>query len=147
MEQPLVSPAVPDKHKVDLIALIKDDMPVYDRSGKKVGHVDGMYGGAHGESVPPTTVAAVAAPVPSSGQPVAVVTPVAAPAKVPAFGDVLDQDDDFPREMRERLEHDGFVRIDAGFLRHHRFALRDQIDSVTGDRITLNVLADELIKH
>ena len=23
-------------------------MPVYDRSGKKVGHVDGMYGGAYG---------------------------------------------------------------------------------------------------
>jgi hypothetical protein len=147
MEQSLVSPAVPDSQKVDLIALIKDDMSVYDRSGKKVGHVDGMYGGAHGESVPPSTMT-TPVPMPASGgQAMPAVTPVAAPAKVPAFGDVLDQDDDFPREMRERLEHDGFVRIDAGFLRHHRFALRDQIDSVAGESVTLNVLADELIKH
>jgi len=66
---------------------------------------------------------------------------------VPIFDDALEPDDNMPRELRERLQHDGFIRIDAGFLKHHRYALRGQIERVAGGVVVLNVPADELLKH
>jgi hypothetical protein len=149
MEQQMVSPAVPDSEKVDKIAQVTYGMKVYDRAGKKIGHVNGMFGGARGESLLPVgVVVATAAPVPLTGQQtVPLVEPVLAPAKVPVFDDVFDADDSLARELRERLEHDGFIRIDAGFLKHHRYALRDQIERAAHGVVTLNVLADNLIKH
>jgi len=81
-------------------------------------------------------------------QPVPIVERVVpASAKVPVLDHAFDTDEDMPRELRERLEQDGFIRIDAGFFRHHRFALRDQIERVDSNTVGLNVSADELIKH
>jgi hypothetical protein len=55
--------------------------------------------------------------------------------------------DDVPEEVRERLMHDGFVRIDAeGLFASDRYVLPEQIAGVTGDGITLKVRKDELIK-
>src|SRR5262249_14499382 len=143
MERPLSSPAVPESRKVDLIAQIRDGMEVYDHSGKKVGTVDGLYGGTLGDSSPPPPEGATVVTPAAGGQPAPIVA-AAASAKVPFFDDA---DNEFPREMRERLEHDGFIRVDFGFLRHHRYALREQIDSVAAGSVTLNVLAEDLIKH
>lgn len=56
--------------------------------------------------------------------------------------------DNVPEELRDRLVHQGFVRIDAdGLFQADRYVMPDQIDSVSGDELTLNVTKDELIKH
>jgi hypothetical protein len=148
MEAPIISPAIPEKEKVDKIGQVAPGMEVYDRLGKKVGKVDGLFSGA--EDWQPDAAGVKAVPVQvATPQAVPVVEPVVVrPAnKVPEFDEVLEPDDEMPRELRERLEHDGFIRIDAGFLKHHRYALRGQIDRIEVDHVVLNVTAQELLKH
>ena len=56
--------------------------------------------------------------------------------------------DNVPEELRDRLVHQGFVRIDAdGLFQADRYVMPDQIDSVSGDEVTLNVTKQQLIKH
>ena len=56
--------------------------------------------------------------------------------------------DNVPEELRDRLVHQGFVRIDAdGLFEADRYVMPDQIDSVSGDEVTLNVTREQLIKH
>jgi len=56
--------------------------------------------------------------------------------------------DNVPDELRDRLVHQGFVRIDAdGLFQADRYVMPDQIDSGSSDGMTLNVTKDELIKH
>jgi len=150
MEAQIISPAIPEKERIDKIGQVAPGMEVYDRIGKKVGKVDGLFSGAADYQPAAATVTAV--PVPAS-TPAAV--PVVEPmlvkpaSKVPAFDEVLEPDDEIEMlpELRERLEHDGFIRIDAGFLKHHRYALRGQIDRIEVDHVVLNVTAKELLKH
>src|SRR5260221_14614882 len=149
MEAGIISPAIPEKERIDKIGQVAPGMEVYDRIGKKVGKVDGLFSGA-ADGQP--AAATVTVPVP-------VATPAAVPvlepvlvkpaSKVPAFDEVLEPDDEIEMhpELRERLEHDGFIRIDAGFLKHHRYALRGQIDRIEIDHVVLNVTAKELLKH
>jgi hypothetical protein len=149
MDEQIVSPAVPEKQKVDKLALIKAGLEVYDRTGKKVGKVDGLYGGS--SELHPIETVVLAAPLGTTSQQTVPlmepVVPVTNTVTVPEFDSGLYPDDDFPTELRERLAHDGFVRIDAGILHRHRYALRGQIERVEGDRVVLNVAQDELIKH
>jgi hypothetical protein len=56
-------------------------------------------------------------------------------------------DDDLPDEMQERLLHQGFVRIDSdGLFAADRYIMPEQIASVSGDSLMLNVTKDELLK-
>lgn len=56
--------------------------------------------------------------------------------------------DNVPEEIRERLVQQGFVRIDAdGLFAADRYVMPEQIDSVSGEGMMLNVTKDELIKH
>ncbi len=56
--------------------------------------------------------------------------------------------DDLPEEIRERLLHQGFVRLDAdGLFAADRYITPEQISSVSGDGLMLNVSKDELIKR
>ena len=56
--------------------------------------------------------------------------------------------DNVPEEVRDRLLHQGFVRIDAdGLFAADRYVMPEQIASVSGDGMTLNVSKDQLIKH
>ena len=147
MEAQIISPAIPEKERIDKIGQVAPGMEVYDRIGKKVGKVDDFFSGA--EDWKPAA-ATVTVPVPVATPPaLPVVEPAAVqPAtKVPDFDDVLEPDDEMPPVLRKRLEHDGFIRIDAGFLKHHRYALRGQIDRIESDHVVLNVTAKELLKH
>ena len=57
-------------------------------------------------------------------------------------------DDNVPEEVRARLVQQGFVRIDAdGLFAADRYVMPDQIDSVSGEGLMLNVSKDELLKH
>ncbi len=153
MEGPIISPAIPEKHKVDQLALVGPGMEVYDRAGKKVGKIDSLFAGS--SEVLPGEKVVVPAPVAAGGQPIVplavpIIDPVApatSPVKVPELDSALYTGDDMPKELRERLAQDGFIRIDAGLFRHHRYALREQIDRVEGERVVLNVPEAELIKH
>ena len=56
--------------------------------------------------------------------------------------------DELPEDVRNRLLQKGFVRIDAnGLFAADRYVTPDQILSVSGDELTLNVSKDELLKH
>ena len=56
--------------------------------------------------------------------------------------------DDLPDEVKEKLLHQGFVRIDAaGLFAADRYVTPDQIESVSGDGLMLNVSRDELLKR
>jgi len=154
MADPIVASAVPDNRREDKLAGIAPGQDVYDRLGKKVGQVDTFYAGSTGNerraATPPTVLPAPV--MPTGQQTVPVMEPVvpvtiANPVTVPEFDTSLHWDDNFPKELRERLAHDGFIKIAAGLLHHSRYALRDQIKRVEGDRVTLNVEEHELIKH
>jgi len=154
MDNPIVSPAVPAKQKIDKLALVGLGLEVYDNVGKKVGKVDSLFAGASSEQAQQVRTATVlpapVAPMGQQGVPAAaepVVVPEHSSVTVPEFDDVLRPDHDLPKELHERLMHDGFIRIDAGIFHHHRFALRDQIERVEGERVLLNVGENELIKH
>jgi len=63
------------------------------------------------------------------------------------IAEVFGADDDLPEEIRDRLLLQGFVRIDAdGLFAADRYVTPDQIDSVSGDGLMLNVTRDELVK-
>jgi len=150
-QDPVVSPAAsPEKAAEDKSAQIKMGMEVYDRLGKKVGHVDDLRGsGTDGGLTGPGVVAPVATPIapsPQPANPAPVIMNTGSEQHVPT-GDPVGSGEDLPREMRQRLLHEGYIRIDAGFLKHHRYALLSQIDRVDGDRVSLNVLVEDLIKH
>lgn len=56
--------------------------------------------------------------------------------------------DDLPDVVRDRLLHDGFIRMDAdGLFNADRYVMPDQIASVTGDTVMLKVSKDELVKR
>ena len=56
--------------------------------------------------------------------------------------------DNVPDELRDRRVHRGFVRSDAdGLFQADRYVMPEQIDSVSGEGLVLNVMRDDLIKH
>lgn len=56
--------------------------------------------------------------------------------------------DDMPEELRERLLTEGYIRLDTrGLFAADRYILPEQIASVSGDELVLNVTRDELIKR
>jgi hypothetical protein len=135
------STSVTQPQQPDTLSLIHEDMPVLDAGGKQVGKVSGLYLGAAADTVeqPGTTpeTARGTAPDPDG---TGTVLPVA------NFVEPFDSDDTLPAEMRSRLRYNGFVRIDAGGLHRNRYALREQIASVSADGVHLNVAGDALLK-
>jgi hypothetical protein len=64
------------------------------------------------------------------------------------IADAFTAGDNIPDEIRERLLHQGFVRIDAdGIFEADRYVTPEQIDSVSNDGLMLNVTREQLVKH
>lgn len=64
------------------------------------------------------------------------------------IAEVFAPADQIPDELRDRLMQQGFIRIDsAGLFSADRYVMPDQIMSVSGDAVTLNVSKDELVKR
>jgi hypothetical protein len=56
--------------------------------------------------------------------------------------------DDLPEEVREKLLHQGFIRVDAdGLFAADRYVTPEQISSVDADAVILTVAKDDLIKR
>lgn len=115
---------------------IHKDMEVYDLDGERIGTVDQVY---MGESSPRAHDLGRGAQSISTTDP----TP---DSIVEVVARAFD-DDRLPQVFRERLLMNGFIRINAdGLFAADRYAMPDQIASVSGDRVTLKVHRKDLIK-
>lgn len=116
---------------------IREGMEVFDNVGDKVGTVDTLYFGASSDEMKAHGVGAASAPDPSLRE----------SGLVDDIAQAISGDDDLPDEMRRRLIHDGFIRIDAtGLFASDRYVLPEQIDRVHGDHVHLNVTGDQLLR-
>jgi len=116
---------------------IHEGMGVYDPNGHYLGKVDRLYMGASSPAANERGEGAATAPNPDLRDDTLMddIAEVFAP-------------DDLPEVLRNRLLHDGFIRLDtAGLFAADRYILPDQIASVSGDRVRLKVSRDELIKR
>ncbi len=117
---------------------IREGMSVYDVKGDKVGKIKQLYFGASSERANEEGEGAATAPALDVPEQDTVVADVAR-----AFTD----EDRFPEALRQRLLHDGFLRIDStGIFTSDRYVTPDQVSSVDRDRVNLNTTKEALIK-
>jgi hypothetical protein len=120
-----------------ILTQIADGMTVYDQENDKVGTVRSVHFGAvsveddrHGLG-----------PATTSAEETAGSSFLEDFARIFAPGTI-------PEPVRARLLRHGFIRIDtAGLFAADRFAMPEQIGSVSDDRVTLQVTREELIKR
>jgi hypothetical protein len=56
--------------------------------------------------------------------------------------------DELPEEVREKLLHQGFIRVDAdGLFAADRYVMPEQIGTVDADAVILTVSKDDLVKR
>ena len=116
------------------LRFVEQGMRVFDREHHEIGKVEWVQFGDDDPETPE-----VEASGPSRGRADDTVLDVIAKAFT---------NDNVPEELKDRLVHQGFVRIDAdGLFQADRYVMPEQIDSVSGDEVTLNVTKDQLIKH
>jgi hypothetical protein len=116
---------------------VREGMGVYDANDHYLGKVERLYMGASSPTENELGEGAATAPNPDLRDDTLVddIAKVFAP-------------DDLPEVLRNRLLHNGFIRIDsAGLFAADRYVLPDQIAGVSGDRVRLKVSRDELIKR
>ena len=114
---------------------IEEGMKVFDRERHEIGKVEYVQ---FGDDDPDTPEVEAAAPNTLDRRDRTIVDDIAM---------AFTASDEVPDELRQRLLEQGFVRIDAnGLFASDRYVTPDQIASVTGDGLMLNVTKDELIK-
>ncbi|MBZ0293493.1 MAG: hypothetical protein K8L99_13075 [Anaerolineae bacterium] len=112
---------------------IKEGMTVLDVHGDKVGTVKFVKFGDEDPNHPgPETVTADVDTTPDN-----IIEEVAA---------VFRDGTELPETIRKRLVRYGYVRIDTGLLSADRFAILDQVVSVTNDEVHLTADGEELVK-
>jgi hypothetical protein len=117
---------------------IREGMNVHDRNGDHIGKVEHVYFGSDAGTTQQHTAGAASAPDPS----------LRGNSFVDNIAEAIFGDDDLPETLRARLINNGFLRIDsAGLFASDRYVMREQIASVSGDDVHLNVTRDELIKR
>ena len=123
-----------------VLAQIHEGMDVYDNSNNHIGTVDFVHFGAASEAQQEAGTGP-ASPGPADS----------VQMRDDSFVEMIAEafsPNEVPDELRERLLHSGYVRLDAsGLFASDRFILPDQIMGVTSDGVQLNVTRDELIKR
>jgi len=115
---------------------IEEGMKVFDRERHEIGKVEYVQFGDDDPSTP--EVEAAAPNTLDTGR----------DTLLDNIAEAFTADDGIPEEIRERLLQQGFVRIDAnGIFAADRYVTPEQIASVSGDGLMLNVSKDELVKH
>ncbi len=116
------------------LRFVEQGMRVFDRQHLEIGKVEWVQFGDDDPDTPE---------VEASG-----------PSRRPSDNNLFDviakafTSDNVPEELRDRLVHQGFVRIDAdGLFQADRYVMPEQIASISGDEVTLNVTKNQLIKH
>jgi len=113
------------------ISRVREGMDVYDADGDKVGEIDMVRMGD------PEAVTTEGQEAPGAADDAGLIGDVAR-----AFG--ARDEPRVPESLRARMIHDGFIRIDGGFLGKTRYAISEQIARVEGDGVRLSVSKDEL---
>lgn len=117
------------------LRFIEKGQKVFDRERHEIGKVDYVQ---FGDDDPETLDTEAAAPNTLNVRDNSLIDNIA---------DVFSPGDNIPDELQEKLLQQGFVRLDAaGLFASDRYITPEQIDSVSGDGVTLNVSKDELIK-
>lgn len=121
-----------------LLTQIYEGMPVYDRTGQKIGTVEFVYLGAVSEE---TSL--------HGGGPATASSPGRTESSlIEDFAKAIAPQDRLPEALRERLLRQGFIRIGStGLFTADRYVMPEQIDSVSGDHIVLHGTRDDLLKR
>jgi hypothetical protein len=121
-----------------VLGAIREGMAVYDRTDRKVGTVrDVFMGGVDPEDA--RRQAAETAPPPPADD--------SGSALPRAVAKAFRPNESIPDELRERLEQEGYIAIDAaGLFAGDRYATADQIARVADDRVLLSASSDELAR-
>lgn len=118
---------------------IHEGMDVFDREGNRIGTVERVFLGNVSEET--SDSGGGAATEAGTGPP-------RDKSLVDIFAEGFAGEEQMPDELQERLYREGFVRVDAtGLFASDRYILPEQIASVSGDRVSLRVARDELIKR
>lgn len=115
-----------------ILARVHSGMDVVDSAGKRLGTVTYVHFG--GEDF--AELDADAGARPSEGW---------ENSFFGALVDALFGRDNIPHETEVRLLREGYIHIDGGLFVNDRFAVPDQIATVTDEQVRLNVRGDELV--
>jgi hypothetical protein len=118
-----------------ILHTIHNGMEVMDDTGNVIGTVQQVYlGEMEAQGI-------------SEGSPTDELKPNAARTLTENLARVFTVDEsNMPQELRERLLHDGYIRMDSGLIHLPRYILPENIATVTPDEVVLNVERDALIK-
>jgi hypothetical protein len=120
-----------------LLSKIQTGMKVFDQKQHEVGTVEYVQFGDEDPLRPGAETATVSP---------AVETPRGS-WLVEGVADLFGRDD-LPETLKDRLLRYGFVRVDApGLFNADRYIFPNQIQSVEGNRVTLNVTRSELVQR
>ncbi len=129
-------PLDPTKNNA-LLKNIREGMEVHDSQEHKIGTVKEIYFGASSDETENHGAGAATAPNPN----------LRSNSLVDDIAGAIFDTDDLPQEIRKRLINEGFLRIDpTGLFKGVRYVLPEQIASVHGDHVHLNVRLDDLLK-
>ncbi len=122
----------------NILALVQERMDVLDAKGDRIGRVRNLYMGAGSEeSLERGTGPATAAVPPDTGHTI-----------LDDFARALGGDVDMPETLRNRLLREGYIQIDTtGLFAKDYYALPEQIEVVSGDKVHLKVTRDKLIRR
>ena len=117
---------------------IHEGMPVCDSTGQEIGTVRQVFLGAVSQEANERGRGPATAPDPDLRD----------ETIVDNLAEAFAGDDPLPESLRGRLLRHGYIRIDTrGLFASDRFALPDQIESVSDDCVRLRLSKDELIER
>ncbi len=124
-----------DTQRHSILNGIEEGMEVYSSDNEHIGEVEEIYFGAVSEADAEMGTGAATADNPALRE----------RSFLDNIANVFD-DNDMPEEMRARLQHEGFIRIDSGLFSDDHFATPSQIASVSGDKVILKATKDQLLE-
>ena len=127
------------ERNITILNEVKEGMHVYDRDDHEIGTVRQVFLSAVSDKTREHGSGPATAPDPEWRRD---------DTLIDNFAEALSPDDPLPEALRGRLLRQGFIRIaTAGLLASDRYAMPDQIESVSDDTVRLNLTKDELISH
>ena len=116
---------------------VHEDMHVDDSTGQEIGTVRQVFLGSVSDEVNRRGGGPATPSVPDTRD----------ESLIDNLAEAFSADDPLPEAVRGRLLQQVFIRIDThGMFASDRFALPDQIESVSEDRVRLRLTKDELIE-
>lgn len=134
MEQPIFDKSTGNS----ILNQVEEGMSVCDSSGQKIGSVRQIFLGAVTDEMNERGRGPATASSPEWRD----------DTLVDNLAEAFSAEDPLPEAVHGRLLRHGFMRIDtSGIFASDRFALPDQIESVSEDCVRLRVTKDELIER